>query len=87
MEAEGCFSIRKSKNHSFSIGQKNDLYLLNAIKIHFKATNAIRNPYSEFYLLEIYKKEVLLEIISHCSTYTLLGEKLVSLKKWSTKFI
>lgn len=29
IEAEGCFSIRKYNNHSFSIGQNDDLYLIN----------------------------------------------------------
>ena len=32
IEAEGCFSIRKNNNHSFSIGQNDDIYLINAIK-------------------------------------------------------
>jgi len=27
IEAEGCFSIRNSNNHSFSIGQNDDRYL------------------------------------------------------------
>ena len=33
IEAEGCFSIRKNKSLSFSIGQNNDDYLINIIKI------------------------------------------------------
>ena len=81
IEAEGCFSIRKSNNHSFSIGQNDDIYLINAIKEYFEVTNLIRNPYGEFYLLEVYKKEVLLKIITHCTNYPLLGEKSESLKK------
>ena len=56
IEAEGCFSIRKSNNHSFSIGQNDDFYLINAIKEYFKVTNKVRNPYSKFYFIEIYKK-------------------------------
>ena len=85
IEAEGCFSIRKSNNHSFSIGQNDDLYLIEAIKLYFEATNKVRNPYGKFYALEIYKKEVLLNIISHCTNYPLLGEKLESLKKFNQK--
>ncbi len=85
IEAEGCFSIRKSNNHSFSIGQNDDLYLINAIKQYFEVTNQIRNPYGKFYSLEVYKKEVLLKIIGHCTSYPLLGEKLESLKKISKK--
>lgn len=85
IEAEGCFSIRKSNNHSFSIGQNDDLYLIEAIKQYFEVTNKIRNPYKKFYVLEIYKKEALLKIITHCTNYTLLGEKLESLKKFNQK--
>jgi hypothetical protein len=87
IEAEGCFSIRKSNNHSFSIGQNDDIYLINAIKEYFEVTNKIRNPYGKFYFLEVYKKEVLLKIISHCTNYPLLGEKLESLKKLKPKLL
>jgi len=86
IEAEGCFSIRVKKNHSFSIGQNNDLYLINAIKQFFKASNKVRNPHKDFYSLEIYKKEILKNIINHCLNYTLLGEKAVSLNKFIKVF-
>lgn len=82
IEAEGCFSIRKNNNHSFSIGQNNDYYLINGIKNFFNATNTVRNSYRNFYLLEIYKKETLLNIINHLACYPLLGEKAESLKKF-----
>ena len=85
IEAEGCFSIRKSNNLSFSIGQYDDIYLIDAIKQYFEVINKIRNPYGKFYFIEIYKKEVLLKIITHCTNYPLLGEKLESLKKFSKK--
>jgi len=85
IEAEGCFSIRKSNNHSFSIGQNDDLYLIEAIKQYFEITNKVRNPYGNFYSLEVYKKEVLLKIVTHCTKYPLLGEKLESLKKFNKK--
>jgi hypothetical protein len=85
IEAEGCFSIRKSNNHSFSIGQNDDIYLIDAIKQYFEVTNKVRNPYGKFYFLEVYKKEVLLKIITHCTNYPLLGEKLESLKKFNKK--
>lgn len=85
IEAEGCFSIRKSNNHSFSIGQNDDIYLIDAIKKYFEISNIIRNPYGNFYFLEVYKKEVLLNIINHCSNYPLLGEKLESLNKFKQK--
>lgn len=85
IESEGCFSIRESNNHSFSIGQNNDIYLINAIKQYFEVNNKVRNPYDKFYFLEVYKKEVLLKIITHCTNYPLLGEKLNSLKKFNKK--
>lgn len=87
IEAEGCFSIRKSNNHSFSIGQKDDVYLLEAIKQYFEVTNKVRNSgvAGKFYFLEVYKKEVLEKIITHCINYPLLGEKLESLKKFRQK--
>nr|YP_008965354.1 LAGLIDADG [Rhynchosporium commune]AHC02355.1 LAGLIDADG [Rhynchosporium commune] len=82
IEAEGCFSIRKSNNHSFSIGQNEDFNLINVIRQYFEVTNTIRYINSKFYYLEIYKKEVLFKVISHCTDYPLLGEKSVSLKKF-----
>ena len=85
IEAEGCFSIRKSNNHSFSIGQNDDVYLIYAIKKYFDITNIVRNPYGKFYFIEVYKKEVLFKIITHCVNYPLLGEKRESLKKLSQK--
>lgn len=95
IEAEGCFSIRKSNNHSFSIGQNDDLYLMNAIKQFLETTNKVRNsvPHAirargkgNFYSIEIYRKETLKKIINHCNDYPLLGEKAASLKKFNQNF-
>lgn len=86
IEAEGCFSIRKSNNHSFSIGQNDDIYLINAIKNFFEVSNIVRNPYRKFYSIEVYKKEVLFKIITHCTNYPLLGEKRESLQKFLQQF-
>jgi len=86
IESEGCFSIRKSNNDSFSIGQNDDIYLLNAIKQFFGATNEIRNPSHKFYSIEIYRKETLKLILNHFNNYPLLGEKAESLKIFSAKF-
>jgi cytochrome c oxidase subunit 1 len=85
VEAKGCFCIRKSNNLSFSIGQNDDYYLIQAIKQYFEASNKVRNPYSKFYFIEIYKKDILLKIITHFTNYPLLGEKLESLIKFSKK--
>lgn len=86
IESEGCFSIRKNNNDSFSIGQNDDLYLIYAIKQFFGALNEVRNPSRKFYSIEIYRKETLKNIINHLNNYPLLGEKAESLKKFNTKF-
>jgi hypothetical protein len=86
IEAEGCFSIRKDDKLSFSIGQNDDLYLINAIKEFFDATNKVRSIKVNFYFLEIYKKEILKKIINHFNNYPLLGEKAESLQKFNQKF-
>ena len=82
IEAEGCFSIRKTKAHSFSIGQNDDVYLIDAIKQYFEISNKVRNHYGNFYFIEVYNKEVLAKIVAHCTNYPLFGEKLESLKKF-----
>jgi autonomous glycyl radical cofactor GrcA len=86
VEAEGCFSIRKNNYHSFSIGQNDDLYLINAIKQYLGASNIVRNPKGNFYSIEIYKKEILKIIINHFNNYPLLGEKAESFQKFNQKF-
>lgn len=87
IEAEGCFSIRKSNNHSFSIGQNDDLYLINAIKQFLGASNTVRNSYRNFYFLEIYKKEILKKFINHFNHYPLLGEKAESFQKFIQELV
>jgi cytochrome c oxidase subunit 1 len=78
-EAEGCFSIRSNLNHSFSIGQNDDNHLIERIKNHFKAINKVRLVKIKFYLIEIYRKEVLLNIYEHFHKYPLLGQKNISM--------
>lgn len=82
IEAEGCFSIRITEAHSFSIGQNDDFYLIEAIKQYFEVSNKVRNPCRNFYSLEVYKKESLAKIVAHFSDYPLLGEKLESLNRF-----
>jgi LAGLIDADG endonuclease len=82
IEAEGCFSIRKSNVNSFSIGQKDDLYLIHTIKQFFESTNKVRTKHSSLYTLEIYKKETIQKILNHFYSYPLLGEKTISLQKF-----
>jgi len=87
IEAEGCFSIReKSNNHSFSIGQNNDKYILEAIKNHFNIKNEIREIKNKIWFVEIYRKLTLIKIINHCINYPLLGEKILSFTKFRDLF-
>ena len=86
IEAEGCFSIRQNQNHSFSISQKNDYFLLGAIKEFFGVNNIIRKPKENFFFLETYKRDNLKKIINHCISYPLLGEKSKSLSKFIEVF-
>ena len=87
IEAEGCFSIRTiSNNNSFSIGQNDDKYLLDKIKNHFDIINKVRNKNDRFWYIEVYKKSTLLKIINHCIEYPLLGEKILSLSKFTDLF-
>ena len=82
IEAEGCFSNRKTNNNSFSIGQNYDLYILEYIKLYFNATNKIRFLKDKFYIIEIYKKEALNNIVNHINKYPLLGGKKLSFIKF-----
>lgn len=85
IEAEGCFSIRKNNNNSFSIGQKNDLYLIEKIHKYFKLNSKIRNNILNdgiFYSIEVYNKLNIFDIIKHLDNYPLIGEKLDSFNKF-----
>lgn len=78
VEAEGCFTQRQSfkGSPSFSIGQKDDSYLLWAIHRFVGAQNKVRQlPGTHFYVLEVYRRSVLLFLKNHFTRYPLLGEK------------
>jgi hypothetical protein len=79
IEAEGCFSLRKNGNHSFSISQKYDRYILESIRLYFCVNNMVRTQSADLYIIEIYRKYSLLQIINHCSNYPLLGQKSINL--------
>lgn len=90
IEAEGCFCIRQSKNHSFSIGQNQDMHLIERIKTYFNASNKVRTIPGralEFYLLEIYNKKCIDLIMTHIQKYPLLGEKHQSYLKFCQKIL
>lgn len=81
IEVEGHFNI--NKNPSFSIGKNIDLYLIESIKSLFKARNKIYIRKDNYYILEIYNKEILIKIINHFQLFPLLGDKYNSLNKFS----
>ena len=87
IEAEGYFSIRKlHNNHSFSIEQKDDKYILEYIKHHFKITNEIRSLNNQLFLIEVYRKSILLDVIKHFDLFPLLGDKQTSFNKFKHLF-
>lgn len=88
IEAESCFCI-KNLNHyknpmtfSFSISQKNDKYLIRAIKSYLNANNEIRLLKDNLYLLEIYRLGTLLDLEKHLKDFPLRGEKKCSADKF-----
>ena len=90
VEAEGCFSLRKKNNHSFSVSQKNEKFLLEAIKEILYVSNnlrCIKGPpsgplWGNFYILEVYKRTSLIEIKHFFETHPLLGQKKESMDKF-----
>jgi len=82
IEAEGCFSLRNSNNHSFSIRQNDDRYLIEFIRNYFEIISKVRNPYKTFWVIETYRHSTLINLIKHFDIYPLLGEKLTSYSKF-----
>lgn len=82
IEAEGCFSLRNSNNHSFSIGQNDERYLIESIRNYFEIVSKVRNPYKTFWIIETYRHSTLINLIKHFYKYPLLGEKLTSYSKF-----
>ncbi len=78
IEAEGCFTnrLQSSKNASFSISQKKDFFLIEAVKNYIGAKNIIRYVSEKnLYVLEVYSCHVLEFMENHFDKYPLLGEK------------
>ena len=82
IEAEGCFSIRNSNNHSFSIGQNEDRYLIESIRNYFNIQSKIRNTKDPFWVIETYRHSTFINLVEHFNKYPLLGEKLISYIKF-----
>ena len=87
IEAEGCFSIRKNNNHSFSIGQKNEYQIINYIRLHFNIKSNIRYKKDNFFVIETYRKSTIYNLINHCDNYPLLGDKYSSFIKFKEKVL
>jgi hypothetical protein len=87
IEAEGCFSIRKSTYHSFSIAHKYDMELIESIKTYFEIKTQLRLIKGDIWSLETYRKTTLLNIINHCNEYPLLGEKNLSYEKFKKEIL
>jgi len=89
IEAEGSFSFYSFKGQTkpkgFTIGQKNDLYILEAIKSYFdshhKVSKIVINNL-DYYRIDMYGKKTRQNIHIHFLTNPLLGHKLESYKKW-----
>lgn len=86
IEAEGCFSIKMNKVHSFSIGQKKDKNIILNIKNYFNLINKINNKKNDFYEIQTYNYHNLKTIISHCYNYPLLGFKKLQFYKFVNSF-
>jgi cytochrome c oxidase subunit 1 len=92
VEAEGSLQlIRRStggiRNHQFTIGQNNDKYILELIKLYFNSNHSIRkikNSHSPFdyYRIDIGGLVCKTQIYEHFKKYPLLGYKKVSYDKW-----
>lgn len=88
IETEGCFRI-KNNNHLFSIGQKDDLFIIEKLCQYFNFKNTIKKisiKNSYFYFIECYKKSILQDIIKHLEIYPLLGEKKISYNRFKEYF-
>jgi cytochrome c oxidase subunit 1 len=88
VEAEGCFTLGRPSqgSASFSLGQRDDHYLMGAIHRFVGAQNKVRRlPGTSFYVLEIYRKSVLLFLKNHFTHYPLLGEKKLQYEAFEKK--
>ena len=79
MEIKGSFfvNIKKDSTYSyyFSIGHSNDYYIIYSIYKLYNINVKIQDFNDMSIVLTTYKKYNLNKIISHCTSYPLLGEK------------
>ena len=86
IEAEGCFSIRKTGKMSFSIGQKTDYIIIELIKKFFSMPNRIQVKPNEMFVIEGSHRLMLANIIDFIDKHPLRGEKLNSYKEFKDNF-
>lgn len=93
IEAEGNFNLHFNekgslRNSKFTIGQNDEIHILNWIKLYFKSNNAITKDKPktgsnfQYYRLYLYNKESRKLLFKHFENYPLLGYKKVSYKKF-----
>jgi hypothetical protein len=93
IEAEGNFSLifnekGQLRKSTFTIGQNDELHVLNWIKLYFKSNNAIlkdkpkEGKKFEYYRLYLYNSESRKLLFEHFDKYPLLGYKKVSYLKF-----
>ncbi len=92
IEAEGNFHLlfngkNALRGSKFTIGQNDEIHILNWIKLYFKSSNGItKNKKSngdfEYFRLSLYNAESRKNIFDHFNIYPLLGYKTVSYSKW-----
>lgn len=87
IEAKGCFCIRKNKNYSFSIAQKNEKELIEYIKRYFLIESRVRLVKNDIWSIETYRKSTLINVIKHCEIYPLLGQKYMSFTLFKKKIL
>jgi hypothetical protein len=86
VEAEGCFCNRANGGQSFSIGQKDDPVILEAIKEFFQLPNKIQSKKNKMYVLEGGHRSSLKRIIGFFEKFPLMGEKKNAYEKFVRVF-
>jgi len=85
VEAEGCFSVRKRGNHSFSIAQKGEEAIIKSIKKKFALPNKIQKKANELFAIETYNRRSLADVIAFFDN-KFKGEKQEQLNRFKTYF-
>jgi len=93
IEAEGNFNLHFNekghlRNSKFTVGQNDEIHVLNWIKLYFKSNNVIVKDKSkkggdfQYYRLYFYNAKSRKLLFDHFSKYPLLGYKNISYKKF-----